>query len=390
MRKQKIKKRATSKPLQMALVACLVAVLGYLVFRSFASGLMTYKPINWTKPGYDYAPSILFDSAANQWVMYNCGLYSDPNYSSDAIWRSTSTDKVNWTSPQPVLFVGNPGTWDDAHVCDPSVLKNVSINGYSWAMWYTGIQGRSGFTSDNKIGLALSNDGIHWSKLARPVIDCGGTSAVYGCGQQSVIKDGSTYRMSHTEFMCQSVDCRLNRLATSTNGISWQSGKTYVMPQEQLSPDFMLGLDGAYYSVIDGNTACGNHPGEGASEVVVYRSPTMWADKSVVTKMGCLSYEDTQGAGRYVAEQGFFRDESGKQLSQMYPNQWVAFGLAQNGYHDNSEEIRAASVYMQEPVPGPVNNVGEGSNPTGSGGQPTTGTSGITDPILKRLFHIRY
>ena len=323
---------------------------------------MTYQGFNFSHQGYDYAPSIVRDAAAGQWVMYECGVYTGSDgYSGDGIFRSTSGDGVNWSSPRIALTVGASGAWDDRHVCDPSVLQNVG--GHRWAMWYTGIHGRgTASAGPNAVGVAFSDDGITWTRSSTPAVDCAALITpgqdAWGCGQPSVVWDAgaSVYRMSHTEFLCTDAACRQNRLMVSADGIVWQDDRSappFVMPQLSVGPDFVRGADGWWYAVMGGNTDCGRHPGTLASELVVYRSPTMWADASAVTQVGCLGYSDMKlhkrSAGRYVAEQGFFRTGTGNQplaSPTSTTRVWLGFGLAFNQYHDPSEEIRGVVLNL--------------------------------------------
>src|SRR5207245_11187841 len=132
------------------------------------------------------------------------------------------------------------------------------------------------------------------------------------------------YRLSQCYILCadppSATACRLNRLMVSRDGLAWQVDpapchpSTYSMPQLSVGVDFMLGADGYWYSVMGGNTDCGAQPGSLASELVVYRSASMWADVSTDVEVGCLGYTDTGGAGRYVSEQGFFRDMDGNEI----------------------------------------------------------------------------
>ncbi|MBI5826571.1 MAG: hypothetical protein HZB22_02410, partial [Deltaproteobacteria bacterium] len=79
------------------------------------------------------------------------------------------------------------GKWDSYFTCDPSVIRGEFINpengnAYSHAMYYTATDRSDG--TNNKIGLAFSNDGITWERLSRPVIapQVNATSG-YGAGQ---------------------------------------------------------------------------------------------------------------------------------------------------------------------------------------------------------------
>jgi len=296
-----------------------------------------YQPLNWTKSGYDYAPSILWDG--NQWVMYNCGQES-PSVSRDAIFRSTSSDGVNWSTPQVVLRVNedDPFAWDSGHVCDPSTLKGVNINGYSWAMWYTAISCQyypDPVCTSNNIGLALSNNGINWIKYSgNPVINCGNVPEdFYGCGQQSVVKVASTYYMSHIAAGVGGFYGNWSR--TSTNGITWTAGTGYYFPQSELGAEFMY-IGGKWYSVVaqlvDSDTK---------SILRVYTSSSMAGSKTLI---GVLDPSEITETAHFISNPGFYRDALGNQLSNS-PDTWIAFGLAPNtSAGDPLEEIEAAKL----------------------------------------------
>jgi hypothetical protein len=97
------------------------------------------------------------------WVLY---LYlwgqrrSDPE--SWGIARATAPDPAGpWTPDDaPILLPGPEGAWDAARVSDPSVT--VTDEGY--VMYYTGVD-----ADDNRqVGMATSEDGIHWTKYDDP------------------------------------------------------------------------------------------------------------------------------------------------------------------------------------------------------------------------------
>jgi len=127
------------------------------------------------------------------------------------IGHATSRDGINWTrSPLgPVLEPGDG--WDRFGVGYPSVIKEGNL----YKMWYAGYDGLH-----QRIGYATSRDGIHWEKYPQnPVLDLGegwdGVSVFY----PSVIKDGSDYRLYYAGF-----DGKTQRigLALSKDGIQWE------------------------------------------------------------------------------------------------------------------------------------------------------------------------
>jgi regulation of enolase protein 1 (concanavalin A-like superfamily) len=83
------------------------------------------------------------------------------------IGYAMSPDGVAWTKygSNPVLSVGDSGSWEDEDVTEPTVLKV----GSTYHMWYRGTDGMT-----SRIGHATSSDGITWSKdTANPVLDVG-------------------------------------------------------------------------------------------------------------------------------------------------------------------------------------------------------------------------
>ncbi len=82
---------------------------------------------------------------------------------SAAIAMATSADLVTFTkwSGNPVLLPASSGSWDDYAVSNPSVIP-----GSPWAMFY---QGRQQPIHD-QIGLATSQDGYHWTRIAAPFL----------------------------------------------------------------------------------------------------------------------------------------------------------------------------------------------------------------------------
>lgn len=76
---------------------------------------------------------------------------------SDSSPKLFTADGVEWQKYQgnPVLSVGDPGTWDDATVYHPK----IAFDGRKYFMWYAGSDGNY-----VKGGLGTSEDGIVWEK----------------------------------------------------------------------------------------------------------------------------------------------------------------------------------------------------------------------------------
>jgi branched-chain amino acid transport system substrate-binding protein len=122
----------------------------------------------------------------------------------------------DWTKhpSNPVLGVGDPGSWDESWVIMPSVIKE----GNTYMMWYRGVAA----DGLRRIGLATSTDGVTWAKApANPVLDPGisGDWDENGIVSARVIKDGATFKMWYTG--ADTAGTMRIGYATSGDGTSW-------------------------------------------------------------------------------------------------------------------------------------------------------------------------
>jgi hypothetical protein len=141
-------------------------------------------------PGdYNYSPSVMENGNTRQ--LWWCSRGTNPNDSSqvsDAIYYA-SMDLSTQVTTSPVLVLAEtPGAWDSAFTCNPKVVGGVFANPlgdgqtYSYAMYYVATNNPLG---TNSIGVAFSNDGIHWNKYPQPVIASTSASS-YGVGQPAL------------------------------------------------------------------------------------------------------------------------------------------------------------------------------------------------------------
>ena len=139
-------------------------------------------------------PSVIFDGQIYH-MWYTGG--NDAVFRGFQIGYATSTDGLNWVkadSVNPVLTIGNPGSWDEDGVGLQFVRFDENMNKYQ--MWFFGkISG----VNRGRIGYATSADGITWTKAAsqNPVLDYGNTGewddlyVVY----PTILVVGNTYKM---------------------------------------------------------------------------------------------------------------------------------------------------------------------------------------------------
>jgi predicted GH43/DUF377 family glycosyl hydrolase len=98
--------------------------------------------------------------------MYYLYFSKAPVAEEDEIHLATSTDGVHWTERGSVVPFGEPGSWDSFKVGRPSIIAD----GLVYKMWYDGTNSepsdrrRLAANPRRHVGLATSEDGIHWTK----------------------------------------------------------------------------------------------------------------------------------------------------------------------------------------------------------------------------------
>ncbi len=127
-----------------------------------------------------------------------------------------STDGKRWTRrPQPVLELGPRGSWDERGIGDPYVVRF----GPKFYMFYLG-QDRA---RRQRLGLAVSSDGVRWTKLrSNPILELGEPGAFdeAGLGEPAVWSSGGWYWMLYTG-RDRSENRRIG-LARSRDGVAWE------------------------------------------------------------------------------------------------------------------------------------------------------------------------
>lgn len=143
------------------------------------------------------------------WYWYQAG---DP----PQIGLARSSDGLRWQKfPQPVLRLGPRGSWDERGVADPYVLRS----GNQFYLYYLG-QDRA---RRQRLGLAMSTDGIHWIKLrSNPILELGppGSFDENGLGEPAVWASHGRYWMLYTGR--DRHEWRRIGLAVSPDGVHWK------------------------------------------------------------------------------------------------------------------------------------------------------------------------
>lgn len=132
------------------------------------------------------------------------------------IGLARSRNGRNWHKlPEPVLKTGPRGSWDEKGVADPYVIR-VRGNFY---LYYLG-QDRA---RRQRLGVAVSADGVEWSKLrSNPILELGGEGAFdeIGLGEPAVWISNGRYWMLYTGRDRR--EYRALGLASSPNGVAWR------------------------------------------------------------------------------------------------------------------------------------------------------------------------
>ncbi len=169
---------------------------------------------------YNYSPSVIETGNTRQiwWCSYGMNP-SDESQNSDAIYyASVNVSTLDYTSPVLVL-AETPGKWDSAYTCNPKVIGGAFENplgdgqNYSYALYYVGT---AAINAPNSIGVAFSNDGIHWNKYPQPVI-LSTSQTGYGVGQPAVYN--ADHKAAITMFYEDSNPTLHHVAAVSTDGV---------------------------------------------------------------------------------------------------------------------------------------------------------------------------
>ncbi|MEW5798496.1 MAG: hypothetical protein AB1728_05775 [Bacteroidota bacterium] len=240
----------------------------------------TGKPIDWGGVGQ---PKIYVDDGMYRMYYLN---YSFPS----PVGYAESYDGVNWNRPDstPIIVVGPSGSWDDGGTGPGPVYKvgpkyfmlyqgydaiskhfqiglASSVDGKNWVKYpqpvftdsldwerntmvaseveIIGNQYYMYYCSGDKIGLAISIDGLTWKRYSTsPILSASQSWENGDISWVSVVKDGSIYKMIYTNDDPFSYSNIAFGFATSEDGIHWvKDSKNPIFKHSQTSNHWASG-----------------------------------------------------------------------------------------------------------------------------------------------------
>jgi sucrose-6-phosphate hydrolase SacC (GH32 family) len=132
-----------------------------------------------------------------------------------------SNDGRAWTKhPEAVVPLGPRGSFDERGVSDPYVIHV----GDAFYLFYTGLDR----ARRQRLGIAQSTDGVHWSKLrSNPILEMGAAGAFdeNGLGEPAVWSSAGVWWMLYTGRATG--EQRRMGLAKSSDGVHWERESTF-------------------------------------------------------------------------------------------------------------------------------------------------------------------
>lgn len=135
-------------------------------------------------------PVVLYDGGIYKMWYHGLGRIGNDPWKVHVLYCE-SVDGISWTKyPNPVIYPGGYNSWDSKAVSPGAVIKENGI----YKMYYCGYSNEY----DNwHVGYATSYDGINWEKYPQPII-----TGTYGWEHQliasSIIKLGNQYYLYYT------------------------------------------------------------------------------------------------------------------------------------------------------------------------------------------------
>lgn|GEM_PF-2486139 len=158
---------------------------------------------------------------AGQYVAYYTGYRVTGDQVERAIIRCTSADGLNWKREplEPVLTASDRQTWDGGGVAAGSVLPSPDPGRGRYVMYYTGRDENGVWPG---IGLAFSDDGVHWERLPQRALRVEDYPALRYLALADVVRLESGRWLMHCEGWLAQHDGWAIVQAESDNGLNWR------------------------------------------------------------------------------------------------------------------------------------------------------------------------
>ena len=325
-------KRCMHKGKTYAPVTLIAGLLG-IVTANGCGGTLPADVFLGQSGAYSYSPTAL--QIGNTQQFWWCAQAHNPDNRSQYsdVIQYASYDLTTHQLTKPVIVLAETsGAWDSAFTCNPKVVGGVFTDPlkdgqtYSYAMYYVGTASSGGVA--NSIGVAFSNDGIHWKKYDQPVI-AATTTTGYGVGQPAVFnsdqKSGIWLFFEDTResapiqhFKAVSVDgIHFSITGTlTTNGLADSSGITWGDMAYDATTDSWYA---AFNCALRSPATTGDVAERGQPGVALYRIPNSSLLTGSVPWQPLHSFDTNLMGNESVFLAGFLRDQYGRVNVGSYP-----------------------------------------------------------------------
>jgi hypothetical protein len=199
----------------------MIFATGLVLVSNLGLAFGTSDGIVWTKYAGNPLDVGISDVGA-PWVIYDGSIFRMwyCSFGSDLVLRiysATSLNGIDWNPHGVALEPGALGSWDDRHVASPTVV----FDGTEYRMWYTGIGHTTGVWG--MVGYATSSNGIDWIKNeSNPVLTPGGNGGWddHNIAEITAFFNGSHYLMWYAGQAYENSQESMG-IALSTDGIFW-------------------------------------------------------------------------------------------------------------------------------------------------------------------------
>ena len=337
------------KNFPMIAAAFVISLLPCLV--SFQSAYADSGNQLFPRTRYDYGPSTIQVGSTLQ--IWWCGGDTDTRTTDNIYYRQIDVASQTY-GPIISVLKPTPGTWDQAFVCDPTVIRGDwqyppnSGNHYSYYMSYTGTANASG--TSNGMGVAYSNDGINWVKYPGSIFSSTTGSSTYGVGQSSIYSiDGASQMYM---FINQSPDPTTGSgrysLYYSADGLHLQQRfkltTNGVIPPAGSTVGFFSEADFGYDYNAGNIYMCTGRVND-LSSIDVYRIPFSQLQSGTWSRI--YSFGSAQTGNSVNKGCGFMRNQYGN-VTPFLPTVQVFFGSGQGTGQAGDPQIDTWDLWWRQ------------------------------------------